>query len=198
MNKNLIMVVTFVALLLGALYFLSPVVNPAAPNKAEFVMLRSSMKGGKAPFNIYHPQPPVPAIKISDEAGNMLKLDDLKGQNLLINFWATWCVPCREEMPELEALQLSRGNDDFRVIVISVDRGGLAASRAFLDNINVKNLDLYYDAKGVLARKMKAIGYPTTLLITKSGKQYGLLTGPAHWNSPSAHNLIDRLITGSK
>ena len=192
------MVVTFVAVLLGALYFLSPVVDPNATSKTEFVMLHSSMKGGKAPFNIYHPQPSVPTIEISDEAGNILKLDDLKGQNLLINFWATWCVPCREEMPELEALQLARGNDDFRVIIISVDRGGLAASRKFLDDINVKNLDLYYDAKGVLARRMKAIGYPTTLLITKSGKQYGHLTGPAHWNSPSAHDLIDRLISDSK
>ena len=192
------MIVSFVAILLGALYFLSPAVDPSAANKAEFVLLDSSMKGGKAPFNLYHPQPSVPDIKISDEAGNMLALDDLKGQNLLINFWATWCVKRRKEMPELDALQLARGNDDFRVIVISVDRGGLAASRAFLDDIAVKNLDLYYDAKGVLARKMKAIGYPTTLLITRSGNQYGLLTGPAHWNSSSAHELIDRLITESK
>ncbi len=194
MTRNLIMIVAFVAALLGAIYFIGPADKSDTYMEDELVSLDSSLKSGKVLFTIYGYQPPVPDIEITDEAGNILTLNDLKGQNLLVNFWATWCVPCREEMPELEALQKARGNDDFRVIIISVDRGGLSASRQFLDDIKVQKLDLYYDEKGTLARKMKTIGYPTTILITKEGRQFGILTGPAHWNSPSAHALIDRLI----
>ncbi|WP_339862818.1 TlpA family protein disulfide reductase [Paremcibacter congregatus] len=202
MPKNLIMIIVFVALLLGGLYFLAAPKETSltegtasAPSeKGELIPIDSSMKKGKALFSVYGNRPDTPAIKIQDEQGNSLTLADLKGQSLLVNFWATWCVPCREEMPELEALQKERGNQDFKVIIVSVDRGGLDASRKFLDDIGVKQLTLYYDEKGILARKMKAIGYPSTILINKAGQQFGLLTGPAHWNSPSAHALIDRLI----
>jgi len=189
------MVVAFVAALLGAIYIIGPADTGPDAKKDEFFPLDSGLKNGTALFNIYGVQTELPVTEITDEAGKILALNDLKGQNLLINFWATWCVPCREEMPELDALQAARGNDDFKVIAISVDRGGLGISRAFLDEIGVQNLDLYYDEKGTLARKMKTIGYPTTILITKAGKQFGILTGPAHWNSAKAHALIDRLIT---
>ncbi|PHZ84375.1 TlpA family protein disulfide reductase [Paremcibacter congregatus] len=202
MPKNLIMIIVFVALLLGGLYFLAAPKETsltegtasAPAEKGELIPIDSSMKKGKALFSVYGNRPDTPAIKIQDEQGNSLTLADLKGQSLLVNFWATWCVPCREEMPELEALQKERGNQDFKVIIVSVDRGGLDASRKFLDDIGVEQLTLYYDEKGILARKMKAIGYPSTILINKAGQQFGLLTGPAHWNSPSAHALIDRLI----
>ncbi len=194
MHKNLIMVVAFVAALLGAIYIIGPADTDLDAKKDEFFPLDSGLKNGTALFTIYGVQTDLPATEITDEAGKILTLGDLKGQNLLINFWATWCVPCREEMPELDALQAARGNEDFKVIAISVDRGGLETSRAFLDEIGVQHLDLYYDEKGTLARKMKTIGYPTTILITKAGKQFGILTGPAHWNSAKAHALIDRLI----
>ena len=149
---------------------------------------------GNALFRVYADRPSVPDLIIKDEAGNSLTLNDFKGQSLLVNFWATWCVPCRVEMPELDALQAAKGNDDFKVILVSVDRGGLAASRKFLNDIGIQNLALYYDEKGTLARKMKTIGYPSTILINKAGKQFGLLVGPANWNSASSHALIDRLI----
>lgn len=199
MTKNLFMIVAFVSVLLGAVYFIGPAKTPtgdqnASSTKAELIALDSSMKSGKALFSIYGATSQVPDINIKDEQGNSLSLEDFKGQSLLINFWATWCVPCREEMPELDALQSTKGSDDFRVVIVSVDRGGLETSRKFLDEIGIKNLDLYYDEKAVLARKMKSIGYPSTVLVTKAGRQFGILTGPAHWNSPSAHALIERLI----
>lgn len=194
MNKNLVMIVAFVTLILGAIFLL----GPTKARKTEFITVDSSMQGGKVVFTRYGTRPAIPEVKIRDEAGNSLTLNDLirknKGQSLLVNFWATWCFPCREEMPELDALQGARGNDDFRVVIISVDSGGLEPSRQFLDKIGIKNLDLYYDEKGILARGMKSIGYPSTILITGKGEQFGILTGPAHWNSASAHALIDRLI----
>ncbi len=188
------MIVAFVAIVIGAVFLL----GPAKSRKAELIAVDSSMQGGKVIFTRYGTRPPIPDIKIRDEAGNVLTLNDLirrhKGQSLLVNFWATWCFPCREEMPELDALQAKRGGDDFKVIIISVDRGGLGPSRKFLDHIGIKNLDLYYDEKGILARGMKSIGYPSTILITGKGEQYGILTGPAHWESDSALALINRLV----
>lgn len=196
MTKNLSMIILFIVVLILGLYFISPEKAADGVAKAELIPIDSSMKKGKALFSIYHPTIAVPDIEIKDEQGNSLTLQDLSGQNLLVNFWATWCIPCREEMPELDALQAARGNDDFKVVIISVDRGGVEASRKFLNDIGIKNLDLYYDEKGVLARKMKSIGYPSTVLVTKDSEQFGILTGPAHWNSGSAHSLIDRLISG--
>jgi len=188
------MIVAFVAIVIGAVFLL----GPAKSRKAELIAVDSSMQGGKVIFTRYGTRPPIPDIKIKDEAGNVLTLNDLirrhKGQSLLVNFWATWCFPCREEMPELDALQAKRGGDDFKVIIISVDRGGLGPSRKFLDHIGIKNLDLYYDEKGILARGMKSIGYPSTILINGKGEQYGILTGPAHWTSASALDLINRLV----
>ncbi|PCI48901.1 MAG: hypothetical protein COB49_05570 [Alphaproteobacteria bacterium] len=198
MNKNLLMIVAFVAILLGAIFLIGPTENTDAGRKVELISVDSSMKGGRVLFRTYDNRPDIPNIRIRDEAGNVITLNDIvqknPGQSLLVNFWATWCFPCREEMPDLDALQAARGGDDFKVILISVDRGGVKPSRMFLDHIGIKNLDLYYDEKGTLGTAMKTIGYPTTVLINKNGKQVGLMTGSAHWNSPSAYALIDRLL----
>lgn len=198
MHKNLLMIVAFVALLIGTLVLLGPADITEPAREAELISLDSDMKGGKALFRTYATRPAIPDVNITDEAGTVMTLNDVvrqnPGQSLLINFWATWCLPCREEMPELDALQAARGNDDFKVITISVDRGGLKPSRRFLDQVGVENLALYYDEKGTLAKAMKTIGYPTTILINRDGRQMGLMTGSAHWNSQSAHALIDRLL----
>ncbi len=193
------MIVALVALLVGAIFLAGPKDTTDATREVELISLDSSMQGGKVLFRTYPDRPAIPNIRIRDEADNAFTLNDIvqknPGQTLLVNFWATWCFPCREEMPDLDALQIARGNDDFKVITISVDRGGVKPSRMFLDKIGVKNLALYHDEKGILGTAMKTIGYPTTILINKDGKQVGLMTGSAHWNSPSAHALIDRLLT---
>ncbi len=198
MNKNLLMIVAFVVLILSGIFLLGPTDNIDDPRDVELISLDSSMQGGKVLFRTYPDRPAIPNIRIRDEAGNPITLNDIvqenPGQSLLVNFWATWCFPCREEMPDLDALQTRRGGDNFRVVLISVDRGGVKPSRMFLDKIGVKNLDLYYDEKGILGTAMKTIGYPTTILINKDGRQVGLMTGSAHWNSQSAHALIDRLL----
>jgi len=192
------MIVAFVAILIGAIFLIGPADNVDASRKGELISVQSSMKGGKVLFRTYATRPAIPNIRIRDEADNVITLNDIieknKGQSLLVNFWATWCFPCREEMPDLDALQAARGNEDFKVVVISVDRGGIKPSRLFLDHIGIKNLDLYYDEKGILGTAMKTIGYPTTILINKTGRQFGLMTGSAHWNSASAYALIDRLL----
>lgn len=198
MNKNLLMIVAFAAIILSAIFMSGPPDKAKSSHDEELISVDSSMTGGKVLLRTYPNRPAIPNIRIRDEAGNALTLNDIieknPGQTLLVNFWATWCFPCREEMPDLDALQAVRGGDDFKVILISVDRGGVKPSRMFLDKIGIKNLDLYYDERGILGTAMKTIGYPTTILINRQGKQMGLMTGSAHWNSPSAHALIDQLL----
>lgn len=164
------------------------------PPSANFVKLPTATNK-VALFSIYPEPRPVPDTAFINEAGDSVRLDDFKGKTLLVNFWATWCLPCREEMPELDKLQAQLGGDDFQVMVISVDRSGLEGSRAFLDDINIQHLDLFYDKRGKLARQMKAIGYPATILIKPDGRQYGMLLGPASWNSPAAKTLIKSILS---
>lgn len=178
-------------LLIGSgVHFITSRETPAKMStSADFITLPTATNK-VALFSIYPSPLPVPDTAFLNEAGESVRLGDFKGKTLLVNFWATWCLPCREEMPELDQLQAEMGGDDFQVMVISVDRSGLEGSRAFLDDINIQHLDLFYDKRGKLARQMKAIGYPATILIKPDGRQHGMLLGPASWNSPAARTLI--------
>ena len=129
-------------------------------------------------------------IAFVDGTGAAKTLADFKGRVVLLNVWATWCVPCRKEMPALDRLQKDLGSDKFEVVALSVDRGGVEASRKFLDSINVSSLKLYVDPTAKMSSPLKIIGMPTTLLINAEGKEVGRLTGEAAWDSDDAKRLI--------
>ena len=129
-------------------------------------------------------------IAFVDGTGAAKTLADFKGRVVLLNVWATWCVPCRKEMPALDRLQKDLGSDKFEVVALSVDRGGVEASRKFLDSINVSSLKLYVDPTAKMSSPLKIIGMPTTLLINAEGKEVGRLTGEAAWDSDDAKKLI--------
>ena len=122
---------------------------------------------------------------------------DLKGKVVLLNIWATWCVPCREEMPQLNALQAELGGEGFEVAAINIDKGGTEKAKRFLEETGAKNLTLYTDPTGKLFAKLKAVGMPTTLLLNAQGQEMGRLVGPADWASPEAKALIEAAITAS-
>ncbi len=134
-------------------------------------------------------------IAFVDGAGAPKTLADFKGRVVLLNVWATWCVPCRKEMPALDRLQKELGSDKFEVVALSVDRGGVDASRKFLDSINVANLKLYVDPTAKMSSPLKIIGMPTTLLINAEGREVGRLIGEAVWDSEDAKKLI-RAVAG--
>jgi thiol-disulfide isomerase/thioredoxin len=121
----------------------------------------------------------------------------LKGKVVLLNIWATWCVPCREEMPQLDALQAELGGENFEVVAINVDKNGAEKARDFLAETGAENLALYTDPTGKLFATLKAVGMPTTLLIDRDGKEMGRLVGPADWASPEAKRLIEAAIAAS-
>lgn len=133
-------------------------------------------------------------ISFVDAAGNQLTLDDFEGRVVLLNLWATWCGPCREEMPALDRLQAELGSDEFEVLALSLDRGGIDKPRDFLAEIGVSNLALYHDETGRMNVQLGAFGLPTTLLIDRQGRSLGRLVGPAHWDTGTAIALIQAAI----
>lgn len=126
--------------------------------------------------------------------GSKISIGDMKGKTLLVNLWATWCAPCRKEMPALDELQKEMGGADFEVVAVNLDRGGPDKPKAFLEEIGVTNLAYYSDATNKvfndLRTKARATGLPTTLLVSPEGCELGTLYGPAEWASPDAKALI--------
>jgi thiol-disulfide isomerase/thioredoxin len=133
----------------------------------------------------------LPDITFQDTSGKDVTLASFKGKTVLLNLWATWCQPCREEMPALNRLQQELGSDKFEVVVLSLDRQGLEASRKFLDEVNAHDVKLYTDATTKQGLALKLVGMPTTILINKDGLEVGRLAGPAKWDSQDAKTLIE-------
>jgi thiol-disulfide isomerase/thioredoxin len=132
----------------------------------------------------------LPEVKFKDAAGRERTLADWRGKVVLLNLWATWCLPCRKEMPALDRLQQEMGSDRFEVVALSVDRTGLAGARQFLDEAKVEKLALYADGTARMANTLRAAGLPATLLIDRDGREIGRLLGPAEWDSDDAKRLI--------
>jgi thiol-disulfide isomerase/thioredoxin len=131
-----------------------------------------------------HPEPkPVPEIQFQDSEGKDLTLADFRGKVVLLNIWATWCVPCRREMPTLDRLQAQLGGPDFQVLALSIDRAGFEAITKFYAEVGVKHLGMYLDSSSQAAAALSAVGLPT-LLIDRDGREIGRLVGPAEWDSP--------------
>jgi thiol-disulfide isomerase/thioredoxin len=140
---------------------------------------------------IKHAQPKdIAAFGFADGTGAPLDLAHWKGRVVLLNLWATWCAPCRKEMPELSKLQALMGSPDFEVVALSEDLKGLEASAAFLKDSGAGNLALYIDQKATALAAVQTVGLPTTLLIDRNGKELGRLLGPADWASSEAQALV--------
>lgn len=133
---------------------------------------------------------PVPDITFEDSAGGKRKLSDFKGRTILLNLWATWCAPCRNEMPGLNRLQQELGSDKFEVVALSLDRQGAAASQKFLTDVGATSLNLYVDSTAKQGLALKLLGMPTTILIDADGLEVGRLAGEAEWDSDEAKNLV--------
>ena len=139
----------------------------------------------------------LPEFPFEDKDGKPRLLKEWKGKVLLVNLWATWCAPCRKEMPSLDRLQAELGSDKFEVVAISADKTGIAGAKKFLDQIKVTNLGLYADPTVRIHSGLKAIGMPASLLIDAEGREIGRLVGPAEWDSPEAKALIKAALAAS-
>ncbi len=168
---------------------------PLPPMKGA---LKDYARGKLAAFFIHKSPRPLPDFSYVDEQGKSHSLKDLRGKVVLLNLWATWCGPCRHEMPWLDSLKDRYRDQPFEMLTISIDRGGLKKPRRFFDRIGIRHLTLYGDPTGRLASKLKAFGMPTTLLIDRKGRELGRMAGPAEWNSSDAHALINAAISSTQ
>ncbi len=169
----------------------APVAQVAAnsPQKAAADVIGPT-SGRLAAFVVHKIPEEVGAIKFFDADGTEKSLSDWKGSVVLLNIWATWCAPCRYEMPTLDAINKQFGGPDFEVVALSLDRSGFDKPRKFYTDIEIKTLKLYNDKTSKSARVLRAIGMPTTILIGRDGREIGRIAGPAEWDSEEAQELI--------
>ena len=126
----------------------------------------------------------LPEIRFVDSESRSLTLAAFRGKVVLLNVWATWCVPCRHEMPSLDRLQAQLGGEDFVVLALSIDRAGLPAIKRFYEELGLQHLGIYVDASGASSRALGAPGLPTTLLIDRDGREVARKMGAAEWDGP--------------
>jgi thiol-disulfide isomerase/thioredoxin len=155
---------------------------------------KASAKGPMAAFLVKADRPALPALSFKDGAGAPLSLENWKGRVALVNLWATWCAPCRKEMPALAELQKQFGSADFEVVAISVDLKGVAASSAYLKETGADNLSLYIDETTKTLDDLQGPGLPLTVLVDRKGREIGRLLGPAEWTSEEAKALVKAAI----
>ncbi len=156
--------------------------------------LKPLAKGELAAVGVSGAPKPPPPIAFTGAEGQGMSLSDFKGRMILVNLWATWCVPCRQEMPALDKLQAELGGADFQVVAINVDTRNPEKPKAWLQENGIRNLTYYADPAGkllqVLQKSGHVVGLPTTLLVDASGCEVALLKGPAEWASPDALSFV--------
>lgn len=151
-------------------------------------------KGEVAAVNIAKGPLKVPDLAFQDASGKPLTLENWRGRTVLLNLWATWCVPCRKEMPSLDALQAELGGPDFEVVTVNIDTRDPEKPKTWLKEVGVNKLAYYADPAAKTFQDLKAVGrafgMPTTLLIGPQGCEIGTIAGPAEWASGDAIALI--------
>ncbi|HZD21706.1 MAG TPA: TlpA disulfide reductase family protein [Burkholderiales bacterium] len=148
----------------------------------------------KAPFARAARPRPVPELRFNDAEGRAHTLADFRGKVVLLNIWATWCDPCREEMPALDRLQAQLGGERFQVVAVSVDEQGQAIARKFYARTGIKALPLYIDPTAKAAFTVDAAGLPASLLIDRQGREIGRHLGAVKWDEPAVVERLRRAI----
>lgn len=165
-------------------------------NAADVAALEALREGSiKKLVFLEEPQPVSDAV-FTDPDGGEHRLSDWQGKYALVNFWATWCAPCRKEMPGLDALQQEFGGDNFEVVTIATGRNTLTGINKFFDETEIKALPKLLDPRQALAREMAVLGLPITVLLDPDGNEIARLRGDAEWDSDSAKAIIAALIAG--
>ncbi len=180
----------FVVVVLGAWLLATP--SAAQSSLGEARRVPAAAEFGN--FTLFDAPRPVPEVRFTDGQEQPHSLGEFRGQVLLLNLWATWCAPCRREMPALDRLQAALGGAHFQVLALAVDRGGIDKVRAFLVELEIRHLTPYLDRSTRALPILGAFGLPTTLLIDKAGNEIGRVVGPAEWDSAEAFELIRRVI----
>jgi len=155
----------------------------------------TALREGDMKKLVFHPEAKATSdASFVHENGGEGTLADYEGKYVLLNFWATWCAPCRHEMPMLSELQTELGGENFEVVTLATGRNLPPAMAKFLAEIGVENLPQHRDPKQSVAREMKVFGLPTTMILDPEGKEIARLRGDADWSSDSAKAVLKALI----
>ncbi|WP_460275090.1 TlpA disulfide reductase family protein [Celeribacter sp. ULVN23_4] len=185
MLKKLIAATLYTALSLGAI-----------PASAMDLSTAAALRDGSMQKLAFHSEAKdVSALPFTTVDGVEETLADYQGQLVLLNFWATWCAPCRKEMPALDQLSEAYGDKGLVVLPIATGHNPLPAIQKFYEKAGVKSLPLRLDAKGAMGRDMGVLGLPVSILISPEGKEIARMTGDAEWFSPSAQAIVTELLS---
>ncbi|WP_434290187.1 TlpA disulfide reductase family protein [Celeribacter sp. SCSIO 80788] len=185
MLKKLIAATLYTALSLGAI-----------PATAMDLSAAAALREGSLQKLGFHEEPKdVSTLPFTTAEGVEEVLSDYQGKLVLLNFWATWCAPCRKEMPALDQLSSTYGNQGLVVLPVATGHNPLPAIRSFYEKAEIQSLPLRMDGKGAMARDMGVLGLPVSILISPDGKEIARMTGDAEWFSPSAQNIVTELLS---
>jgi len=184
--KTLVAATLYAAVALGA--------NPVLAGGLDIEALREMRAGDmrKLAFHSVAKDPVV--VSFVDKDGVKMDISAFKGKVILLNFWATWCAPCRKEMPMLEALEKELGGDDFAVVTMATGRNPVPMIEAFFAKINVTALPILRDPKQAYARRMAVLGLPMTMILDRQGREVARLRGDAEWDSADAMAILRAVI----
>ena len=149
---------------------------------------------GPLGFAVHDAPRDMPEVRFVTEDGTRKSLADFHGRVILLNIWATWCIPCRTEMPTLDALQADLGSKGFEVVTLSIDTGGVPVVRKFFDEIGIKHLTMYVDQTQLSFTNLRIVGLPTTMIVGADGRELARLIGPATWNDPDMEAFLKTYI----
>ncbi|MBB93635.1 MAG: thioredoxin [Rhodobacteraceae bacterium] len=179
----------------AALVYTAIALGANAGLAADVSVLESLRDGDMKKLNFHaEPKPVATAAFALEDGGGEGRLADYEGKYILLNFWATWCAPCRKEMPQLSALQADFGGEAFEVVTLATGRNSPAGIKKFFTEAGVDNLPRHQDPKQALAREMAVLGLPITVLIDPEGQEIARLRGDADWNSDSARAIVEALV----
>ena len=161
------------------------------PDRDEILAARH---GDLRKLAVHEDPRPVPDTAFETSNGTVMTLQEFRGKAVVLNFWATWCAPCRKEMPSLDRLQAHFGKETLEVVAVAVGFNAPQAVDKFLEEAEIRHLSVFHDPKQALARTVGVLGLPVTVLIDQEGNEIARLTGDADWNSDSAIQIVSILI----
>lgn len=163
---------------------------------ADTAALEALREGGMKKLNFHSAPKSLPDAVLIDDKGHERGLSEYLGQWVVLNFWATWCPPCRHEMPSLDRLQAQMGGPDFAVVTVATGRNSPQAIDRLFSELEIEHLPKWQDQNSALARRMGVIGLPVTVILNPQGQEVARMQGDAEWDSDSAKGILGALAGG--